>query len=69
MASEQLIIKDRMDVKFALIRKYGTLTRAAHALGVNYFSLSHTLNGRLRSPKVVEIVSSDLGISTGIFER
>jgi hypothetical protein len=56
-------IGDRVSLRRALVKKHGSLTRAAESLGVNYTRLSATIGGREHIINTVAIIQDDLELS------
>jgi len=56
-------VADNGKLRVALLMKYGSLTKAAKALSVDYIALSHVVNGRRNPIEFVKLIQSDLALS------
>lgn len=56
-------ILNRRDLKRALILRYGSLSNAAMEMGINYQTLSDTLNNRRYAITVVSALQREFGLS------
>lgn len=56
-------IETRENLRTALIKKHGSLTRAAETLNLSFQSLSDALGGRRNLLYVVGTIQNDLGLS------
>ena len=56
-------ITNRRDLKRALILRYGSLSNAAMEMGINYQTLSDTLNNRRYVINVVSAIQKEFGLS------
>jgi hypothetical protein len=61
--ADAFVPKSRADVRRALLFKYKSLSRAAVMLNVDYSTLSHVLNGRLRTRHILDAIQADLNIT------
>ena len=60
---ENFKILNRRDLKKALILRYGSLSNAAMEMGINYQTLSDTLNNRRYVITVVSALQREFGLS------
>lgn len=54
---------DHKTLRMRLMRKHGSLTRAAERLGKDYHNLSHALHGRIAYRHIIAAIQSDLELS------
>jgi hypothetical protein len=57
----QIINRERL--KEAIIRKYGSLTKAAEVLSIDYILLIHLLSGRRQQFESIRTIQADLELS------